>query len=62
MGRVVTILVGILLGQEPLLILRREVLELQRLRQKVRSVDPKFRLVDFLVPTLSALAMERDNR
>ena len=60
-GRVATILAEIQLDQGPLLRLRQGVLELQLLRQKVRSGDPKFLLADFLVRNLSDLAMERDN-
>ena len=62
MGRVGAVLVELRWGQVRLLILRREVLELQQLRQKVRSVDLKFLLIDVLVRSLTVLVMERDNR
>ena len=55
------ILVELRLDQVRLLILRREVPELQLLLRKVRSVGPKFLLVDFRVQSLSGLVSEHDN-
>ena len=56
------ILAEILLDQELLLTLRRGVLGLQLLRQRVRFVGPKFLLVGFRSQILIALATERDSR
>ena len=61
-GQEAVILAGILLGQVRRLVLRRGVLELQLLRQRVRFVGPKFLLADFRVQILNSLGMVRDSQ
>ena len=60
MGQVEAILASLQSDLVQLLELRREVLELQLLRQRVRFVGPKILLVDFL--TLKKLVMVLDTR
>ena len=61
-GQEAVILVGILLDRVRQLVLRREVLELRPLRQRVRLVGPKFLLVGFRVQILNLLGTVRDSR
>ena len=61
MGQEGVILAELRLDQGLLLILRREVLELQLPLQKVCSVGPKFLLVGSQVQSLSGLVTEHDS-
>ena len=61
MGQVGAILAGSRSDQVRLRVLRQEVPVLQLLRQRVRSVGPKFLLDDFRVQNLSGLVTERGN-
>ena len=61
MGQEGVILAELRLDRVRLLILRQVVLVLRRLRQRVRSVDPKFPLADFRVQNPSDSVTEHDS-